>query len=157
PRLAQQAAVLGVLAEGGRPQLDLHAVYLELTSQSAPGLNAARRVRGVYRVPVGRTSGTECLSGTTYRPLQWQHLIAQRRGDQFEIYLNGEVATSGPVDVTNALPRGRLLLGALYAARDGSSCAGRPFAGVVDEVAVYDHPLSASDVLRHYRMGPHRK
>lgn len=153
PRVAAQAAVLGVLADTAHPQLNAHVAYVELTGATAPAPNTQRRVRGLYRFP----ASTECFSESAYRPLQWLHVVAQRTGDQFELYTNGEMTAKGPLEAKLALPSSRLLIGALYASRDGKSCTGRPFAGLIDEVAVYDHPLARADVLRHYRLGAPRK
>lgn len=148
PRMAALTSVLGALADLPPARFDAHVAYIELTG-SVGAADTRRRVRGLYRLP----TSVECFSERTYQPLEWLHVVAQHRNNQFELYVNGVLTAKQPLEVKRVLPASRLLIGALYASRDGKSCTGRPFAGLIDEVAVYDHALAPADVLRHYRLG----
>ncbi|MFO0946014.1 MAG: LamG domain-containing protein [Planctomycetota bacterium] len=82
---------------------------------------------------------------TTLQPGQWHHLVMVRDGKRIAVYLDGksEPEVEGYMEVTTPPTDSRLFL------------AGRcdNFAnleGRIDEVAVFDRPLSAAEIKRHY-------
>jgi hypothetical protein len=152
PRAVRQSALVGLAAETGSPRLDGYGVLLELTGQPALFRHPARSIRALHRLPVGRGRGANQFAPTTYLPYRWYHVVAQRSGDRLELYTDGELAAVGPAEGVLP-PRFRVLLGALYASRDGLSCSERPFVGTLDEVAVYGRALSAAAVRRHFLLG----
>ncbi len=92
------------------------------------------------------SGGEGALFGATEIGLRaWNHLAMVREGRRVQVYLNGKAAAeiSGeaqapvPADSTEVFVGGR---------HDGAAT----FEGRVDEVAVYDRPLSAEEVARHY-------
>jgi hypothetical protein len=152
PRAVRQASLVGLAAETDSPRVDGYGVLLELTGQPALFRHPARSIRALHRLPVGRGRGANQFSPTPYLPYRWYHVLAQRAGDRLELYIDGELATVGPPEGT--LPPGcRVLLGALYASRDGAACSERPFVGALDEVAVYARALSPAAVRRHFQLG----
>jgi len=86
-----------------------------------------------------------------YIPYRWHHLVAQRAGGRMELYLDGAPAPPvrlGPEVATEAC---RLLLGRLKPEpRRPGRVHSRPFVGRIDELALYNRPLSAAEVRRHY-------
>jgi hypothetical protein len=75
-----------------------------------------------------------------------------------ELYVNG--VPTEPVSPCSALATEacRVLLGRLKPVpRPSGRVHSRPFVGRIDELALYDHPLSAEEVRRHYELGSSRE
>jgi concanavalin A-like lectin/glucanase superfamily protein len=76
----------------------------------------------------------------------WQHVVGTYDGANFILYRNGSEAArfsfAGPIDPST----GALFIGAFDAASSF-------FDGVLDEIALYDRPLSAAEVQAHYARG----
>jgi hypothetical protein len=153
PRVVRHAVMVGLVAERNAAVLTQYGIVLELTGQPAVFRHPERSVRALHRFPVGQVRGVNLFTPATYLPYRWQHLVAQRSRTRFELYLDGELAAVAPITVDAPLPPFRVLLGALYARRDGTSVSERPFVGLIDEAAVYDHPLPAADIQRRARLG----
>jgi hypothetical protein len=71
-------------------------------------------------------------------PKMWQHLVLIRDGEQVAVYLDGNLATDM---ITGMLPS---------APKNITLAAG--FEGKLDEVAIYDHALAATDIATHWRV-----
>jgi hypothetical protein len=74
----------------------------------------------------------------------WHHVVGTYDGVNGTLYMNGMerdtfITSSPPIDHD-----GKFLIGAI------NDTGGGPFVGSLDEVAVYDHELSAMSVLEHY-------
>jgi hypothetical protein len=83
-------------------------------------------------------------SAALFRFAGYHHVVAVTRGTDIEIYVDGRSAATAPLsDVPPSPVLGPLLLGAT---RSGAV----PFRGAIDEVAIYDYPLEASQIARHY-------
>jgi hypothetical protein len=78
----------------------------------------------------------------------WIHLVGTYDGANWKLYRNGVLAATQSSAV-GALP---VDLGDWALASSGNGWAD-PFAGSLDEVAVYDYALSSSQVLAHYKAG----
>ena len=80
------------------------------------------------------------VTGTAALPLNaWTHLATTYDGSQLRLYVNGALASSTAVTGAMAASTGVLHLG-------GNSVWGEWFAGLIDEVRVYDRALSGSEV-----------
>jgi len=78
-------------------------------------------------------------------PGVWTHLVAVRSQDSLLLYVDG-VPQVCAVDEAWKLPQtATLVVGQLDAWRND-----RPFRGLIDEFAIYDRPLSAVEVMRHF-------
>lgn len=152
PRAVRQAALVGLVADADTPRLDGYGVLLELTGQPALFRHPSRSIRALHRLPFGRGRGSNQFATAPYLPYRWYHVVTQRAGDRLELYVDGELAAVG---LAEGSPPGRhrILLGALYAARDGLTCSERPFIGTLDEVAVYGQSLSPEAVRKHFQLG----
>jgi hypothetical protein len=75
----------------------------------------------------------------------WTHLSLVWDGTTAKLYQNGELATSTPYSVPQAVRNGSgtMLIGAL---KDGAGVPGDYFAGGIDAVRFFDRPLQASEV-----------
>ena len=91
-------------------------------------------------------------------PSLWRHVVGQKAGDTLELYVDGELAGTTPAKgadageaaVTTAC---RLLVGRLkqYSLPPDEPEI-RAFEGRLDELAVYDRPLSPDEIRRHARL-----
>jgi hypothetical protein len=132
-----------------------HLLLLELTSRNL--LHKPASVRLLHRWPPGGTGGDNLYSHTPYVPYRWHHVVGQYRGDRIELYLDGEAVPSLSVDPGHADEPCRLLLGRLTTRPGTGVSIDRPLVGRLDEVALYDHPLTVEEVREHHRLGtpPH--
>lgn len=128
-------------------EIDRHALIVELQGANAPPEGLAKSLRFVHRSPPSEErGGTSCFSSAFYRAQSWQHVAAVKRGDQLNLYLNGERVASA-VDATH-LPKGlQLVVGQLF-----SFGTVRPFVGHIDELAIYARALSAEEIRQHIAM-----
>lgn len=91
------------------------------------------------------------FSQNIYVPGRWHHVVAQRNGQRMELYLNGvlDQATTPEID-----PPGidyHLVVGR-RTAEPTQVEESRPFVGRLDELVLYDHPLTPEEVRAHYRL-----
>lgn len=107
-----------------------------------------------YRVskPPGSSATFEVFRGATAfvanaqanRFAGYSHLVAVARGGELVLWLDGREAATTPLGDTKASAvLGPLVVGA---SRAGASA----FRGAIDEVAIYDYPLDAAQVKKHY-------
>jgi hypothetical protein len=125
-------------------EIDRHALIVELQGANAPPEGLAKSLRFLHRSPPSEERvGTSCFSSVFYRAQSWQHVAAVKRGDQLNLYLNGELVASA-VDATH-LPKGlQLVVGQLF-----SFGTVRPFVGHIDELAIYARALTADEIREH--------
>jgi concanavalin A-like lectin/glucanase superfamily protein len=82
---------------------------------------------------------------------QWTHIVVTFESPHLILYFNGVQATE--VNATAMIPPSNV---ALAIASDLPDVPGGDFSGYLDEFAIYDRPLSATEVLTHYTLGnPH--
>ena len=86
-----------------------------------------------------------CALTTSASPVtagKWNHIVGTYDGTALNVYCNGIF-----IDTTSSAPTASN--GALEIGRQGGSY----FAGVIDEVAIYNIALSAEEIRRHYQSG----
>ena len=121
------------------------ATHLHWWTGCRDGGQAAFYLRDRGGTLAGVTGATDLTDGA------WHHIVAVRdaSADQILIFVDGVLEDSTPVtygagfDSTTAA----LNMGWLHRSH------GYHFDGVVDEVAIYDQALSASDIQQHYNNG----
>jgi hypothetical protein len=152
-------AALASLVQPGLPKDDYkHLSLIELTasdrqSMLPPGSPPAS-VRFLHRWPAADWGGDNLFSSKYYIPYRWHHLVAQRNGGRMELYMDGEPTFPVPLRRDVGTEPCRLILGRLKPEpRLPGRVHSRPFIGRIDELALYDHPLSAEDIRRHYSLG----
>jgi hypothetical protein len=128
-----------------------HLILLELTSRNL--LHKPASVRFLHRWPPGGTDGDNLYSLAPYVPYRWHHVVGQFRGDRIELYLDG--AAMPPLSVNPAHPDEpcRILVGRLTTRPGHGISIDRPLVGRMDELALYDHPLTAEEIRDHSRLG----
>jgi hypothetical protein len=133
-----------------------HLSLVELTSANRLTLFRPASVRFLYRWPTGRGGGDNMFSSDIYVPYRWHYLVAQVAGDRMELYLDGQTQASQTIGAGGSTAPCQLILGRLTTLTEapGLHHTGfrRPFVGLMDEVALYDRPLSAEEIRAHYRL-----
>jgi hypothetical protein len=129
-----------------------HLLIAELTAQTRHTFDPPGSVRFLHRWPPDSAGGVNAFSREHYVPYRWHHLVTQVREERMELFLDGALTESLPVDLDHSTQTGQLLLGRLTKVPIHHWWWSRPFVGRMDEVALYDHPISAEEVRRHYQL-----
>lgn len=149
-----QTALVSLLArENG--WTDKHVAYLELTARGRRSPHEPCSVRFLDRWPPGVSGGVDVFSRRSVVPSLWHHVVGQKRGAMLELYVDGECVGTSPArlhaaatDIPATTPC-RLLVGRLKQHSLLRPAEIRPFEGRLDELAVYDHPLTPEEIRRH--------
>jgi hypothetical protein len=147
------ASTLVSLTARAREEEQNHTFLVELTGRSHHLVHEPCRVRYLDRWPPGPSGGVNVFSRRMYIPYRWHHLVAQKGGGRLDLYLNGERTGTAEADPEGATGPCRLLVGRLKTGLQRGNFQTRAFVGRLDELAVYDHPLSPAEVRRHYELG----
>ena len=105
--------------------------FLEATSN-----NGSRPVAGA----IVNGSHAEAYGSSALAINTWTHLAETYDGSAVRLYINGVLASSSPATGAIATSTSPLQIG-------GDSIYGQYFAGLIDEVRIYDRALSASEIL----------
>jgi len=128
-------------------------LLIEFTGQATDAGMLRSRIRFLHRDPPGRDvrTGVACYSDVQYSPRKWQHIAAVKGPQSLKLYLNGKQVAEAE-DTTSTADDLRILMGQLYPFTSGPNSGVRPFVGELAEIAVYDRPLSATDVSQHVKL-----
>ena len=136
-----------------------HLSFVELTSTNRRTLFRPASIRFLYRWPTGRGGGHNLFSDDFYVPYRWRHLVALVARDRMELYLDASVQSSQAIGPAGATAPCQIILGRLttLTASKEMHHTGfrRPFVGLMDEVALYDRPLTTEEIRAHYRLAIH--
>lgn len=106
--------------------------------------------------PTGDTGVVNAYSANRYRTGTWQHVVAVRRHDQLEIFMNGQSLqpVASPEIMLDSLPLFMNIgkFSALQRPGSGPSQDRSFFKGMVDEVAIYSRAMSVEEIVKHYRL-----
>jgi hypothetical protein len=157
PDVPGQTALVSAIAspEGEDEE---HISYLELTARSRRSPHEPCAVRFLDRWPAATRGGVNAFSRRTFIPYQWHHVVGQKAGPNLEVYVDGELVGSSPTDAAGDDGRAttgpcRLVVGRLKQwSVSGNGIEVRPFEGRLDELAVYDRPLTADEIRQHFRL-----
>lgn len=156
PEMIGQAALVSLVAP---KDTMLHLSLVELTASGRRNLFRPASIRFLYRWPTGRGGGDNVFSDDVYVPYRWHHLVAQLAGDRMELYLDGAVQASQAIGAGGSTTPCQVLLGRLTTLTEGQPIHHtgfrRPFVGLMDEVALYDRPLTSEEIQAHYRLAIH--
>jgi hypothetical protein len=135
------------LVELRRPQ----SLWRDHTDVGPEWVAPAGTLRFVYRDPPLDKGPASLLTDRVCVPYRWHHVVAQKTGDRLEVYLDGRLAASGepPVPPAGPPPDCRLVLGQLKTVSQKEWHQTRKFVGLMDEVAVYERPLSRDEIRTH--------
>ncbi len=132
---------------------DHHVFLIELTSRNRLTIHKPASIRLLHRFPPGWEAGDNTYSQGPYVPFRWHHIVGQVRDDRIELFLDGERSSTVSILPEHLDAPCQFVLGRLTT-RDGTGISvDRPFVGRMDEVALYDRPLSAEEIREHHRLG----
>jgi hypothetical protein len=156
PSAFGQTALVGLIAKDMRNASN-HVAYLELAGRGRRVPHEPCAVRFLDRWPAAMTGGTDVFSRRTVVPSLWHHVVGQKSGDTLELYVDGEPVGNSPAkpdaneaeDAVTTTPC-RVLVGRLKQwSLPPHVSEIRPFEGRLDELAVYDRPLTPDEIRRH--------
>jgi hypothetical protein len=108
-----------------------------MDSSTTTGYRLSTRDNGTLWCDIGNWNSSVGSKGVVpYSAGIWQHLVCQRSNGIMKIYVNGvlknsSAGTTVPIDATSALLIGQ-------------------FNGIMDDVKIYNHALSAYDIAKDY-------
>lgn len=135
----------------GKHGRHIHTFLLELTAHDRGSLFNPASVRFLHRWPLDTRIGNNIVSERLYIPRRWQHVVAQKNGEKLELFLDGEPDRSTTLDPDHPTVLCRLVVGRRTPDPHDPQDR-RPFVGRLDELAIYDHPLTHDQVRAHYRL-----
>jgi hypothetical protein len=152
PAYYQGASIVSLdrFSENGS-ELPLQGVMVELTGPTTRGFPLPEyRFRFLHRSPPGSdiNKGVSCFSEQWYQPRRWQHVAVVKDGEDMRLFVDGKTVAQGQ-DSAKTAENLRVLIGQLYPFTGGPDAGVRTFAGELDEVAIYDHPLTEREISQH--------
>jgi hypothetical protein len=132
---------------------DHHVFLMELTSRNRLTIHKPASVRLLHRWPPGWEGGDNTYSQNPYVPYRWHHIVGQIDGDHMVQFIDGEPSAVLSVAPEHADVPCQLILGRLTTQPGSGLSIDRPFVGRLDEVALYDHPLTVEEIREHHRQG----
>ena len=95
-------------------------------------------------------AGDALYGSTVLSARRWHHVVMTRAGDSIKVYVNGKMEISGTVRFHSAEKMQTAFFGGLY-----SGVAG--LEGRMDEIAIYNFPLSETQVRAHFEASASRQ
>lgn len=104
-------------------------------------------IRYLHRDPPDRshTAGHSCFSKSPYSIRRWQHVVAVKKADSMELYIDGKLSAQA-TDRTLLAPDLHMIVG-----RQDTLSSDIQFIGQLDELAVYPRALTVEEIKAHYR------
>jgi hypothetical protein len=152
PQAFNAGALVSLVSQARQTSQD-HAFILELCGLSHHLIHDPCRVRFLDRRPPGSAGGVNVFSRQMYIPNRWQHIVAQKVHGAVELYVDAEMVGTAPADSGARTAPCNFLVGRLKSGPQSNPYDIRPFVGRLDELAVYDHPLSRDEIRKHYELG----
>jgi len=153
PESVRLSALVSLIADESLDLPEKHYFLLQLMDRSQRWLHPNGSIRFLHRSPPGGGGGVNAFADHPYVPGRWHHLVAQKNGTRLELYLNGRLAGEAVADPDDTAGAFRLLLGRLKQSQKVKLTDARPFVGRLDELALYEHPLTPAEIARHYALG----
>jgi ferric-dicitrate binding protein FerR (iron transport regulator) len=95
---------------------------------------------------------TNAFSQQPYEPGKWHHIVAVRNAEQIALFHNGVLVDTAVTPANQDSDTYRLILGRYSRIVKGKHrWMPNPFAGRIDEVALYDRALTEDEVASHYQ------
>lgn len=152
--LTEQIGHSALVSTTAPPDTNFHQFLLELTSKDRGTLHQPASIRFLHRCPPGTGGGDNLYSHNLYIPFRWHHIVGQVNGDRMELVMDGEPTPPLSVDPEDTDQPSQFLLGRLSTVPKHGTLWERPLVGRMDEVAIYDRPLTIEEIRRHHRLGP---
>jgi hypothetical protein len=129
----------------------IHTFLVEQIEQERFSFFKPASVRFMHRWPIDMKADFNIFSEYFYVPWRWHHVVAQKNGARMELYHDGVPSLALPLDPDHPTLSCHLVVGRRTPdAQDPKDS--RSFVGRLDELALYDHPLSAEEVRHHFEL-----
>ena len=113
----------------------VHGILLEMQGDGT--------LRYLHRYPLGTGGGTNIYTTTTYDDGAWYHAAMVKTADTIKLYINGEeLDTAADTSEFNPGDAFGVALGCL----DDERGLARMFPGAMDDVRIYDRPMSLEEI-----------
>lgn len=131
-----------------------HILLVEVGNRRPAHGPEAGIVRYLMRWPASNRGGMNIYSPPAAFPCQWHHLVAQQKGGNLELFIDGESVGSARSEAFPDAVACALQFGGLEFHPEGDPAKiDRPFAGRLAEIAIYDRLLTAKEVRTHAALG----
>ncbi|MDP3298129.1 MAG: LamG-like jellyroll fold domain-containing protein, partial [Thermodesulfovibrionia bacterium] len=114
-------------------------------STALQGTRHHLHVYGNYRIHMGLGSTYWFVDNASLAVNQWTHIVWNYNGTENKVYQNGQLLTT--IAYTGGVPASNTDL------TIGASPSEDYFKGLIDEVAIYNRALTASEIQQHYQNG----
>ncbi len=130
--------------DGGTGQRDILSAYaVGVQHGILLEMQAGGTLRYLHRYPLGTGGGTNIYTTTTYDDGAWYHAAMVKAQNKITLYINGEeVDSTGDTSEFNPGDTFGVALGIL----DDERGLARMFPGAMDDVRIYDRPMSAEEI-----------
>jgi hypothetical protein len=129
----------------------LHTFFAEIKAEGRHTLHKPASVRSLHRWPLDVKVENNVYSENIYIPHRWHHVVLQRNGTRMELYFDGVPSPILPIDTEYPIQSCHLIVGRRTPEATNPKDP-RSFIGRLDELAIYDHLLSAEEVQAHFRL-----
>jgi hypothetical protein len=133
----------------------LHTLLLETTAYDRQSLHKPASIRLLHRWPLDIQVQNNTYPAGVYIPRRWHHVVAQKRGDRMEVYLDGVPGRPQSLESDYPTLPCTLVVGRRTPETLNPKDS-RSFVGRLDELAIYDHTLTAEEVRLHFQMATPR-
>ncbi|WDE95598.1 FecR domain-containing protein [Lentisphaera profundi] len=123
-----------------------HLLYTELTGKKGALRHAPFNLRMSSRFPADKGSGTNCFSNSAFVTGEWSHYVFVKDDRSLKIYINGKLANSIKTKLGSDDQAYQFCFGRIDPERSS-----RYFVGQMDELAIYNYPLNAEQIAKHYQ------
>jgi len=155
PAFLQSSTVVEISHRDPQSKFREKLYRLSLSSSHPNPVYPPQSVRFLSELwPHGEKGALNVFSDQRYTQGSWHHVVAVRRADRIEIYLNGSLAQAAeaPQVGERSLPA-TITLGRLSGHPSPGSKPDRShFKGLIDEFAVYPSALPRDAIIHHYRL-----
>ena len=131
----------------------MHTELIGMTSYEPHHVDKPGSVRFLCRRLIGGRVDYNLYSAKVYSPGVWHHIVAQRDGEDLELYFDGMRESSRMLEPLVKPPPCCLVVGRRTVDPLDTVKDSRSFVGRIDELAVYDHALPEEEIRRHFEMG----
>lgn len=125
---------------------NVHFLFMELESDAKDAMHSGGCVRFLIRSPSNIGGGVNLFSQKKYIPGKWHHVVATSDENTMELYMDGILQASYPIEKTHSKDSYFGFVGAL--SPDKMNLRG--FQGQIDGISIYNKRLSADAVKQHF-------
>ncbi|WDE97330.1 FecR domain-containing protein [Lentisphaera profundi] len=124
-----------------------HLAYFGLTPQKSFNRHSPFNFWFASRFPARSGNyGVNCYANQDYKGQHWYHLVCIKNKNSLDIYVNGQLANSVQHELGSGDKAYQFFVGQMDFHKNSWQLHGS-----IDEVALYDRPLSAREIETHYQ------